>query len=47
MGLVTDFAISQRKDSPQEPVSGRSLTEKALQPLTAPVRPREIVKELI
>jgi hypothetical protein len=46
MGLVTDFAISQRKEARQSEF-GRRLTEKAPQPLTAPVRPREITKELI
>ena len=47
MGLVTDFAISQRKEWLAIPDSGRPLTEKAPQPLTAPVRSREIIKELI
>jgi hypothetical protein len=47
MVLVTDFAISRRKQDLADPDSGRPLTEKAPQPLTAPVRPREIIKELI
>jgi hypothetical protein len=46
MGLVTDFAISQHKDS-QGVNFGRRLTEKAPRPLTAPFGSREIVKELI
>jgi hypothetical protein len=47
MGLVTDFALSQRKECLAMPDSGRPLTEKAPQPLTAPIGSREIIKELI
>jgi hypothetical protein len=47
MGSVTDFAISQPKEGLASPDSGRPLTEKAPQPLTAPIGSREIIKELI
>jgi hypothetical protein len=46
MGLVTDFAISQHKTA-SGGLAGRSLTEKAPEPLTAPPLAREIIKELI
>jgi hypothetical protein len=36
MGLVTDFAISERKDGPMSLFEGRPLTEKVLQPLLVP-----------
>jgi hypothetical protein len=46
MGLVTDFAISQRKDSPVSRLQTAHQRKKGLQPLTVRVA-REIIKELI
>jgi hypothetical protein len=47
MGVVTDFAISQRKQRNQGWNFGCPLAEKAPWPLTVPAWSREIVNELI